>query len=154
MIRMRALKWVGFLVCCLIIVAWGASHRWTVRYDHYSASRTWTCIRLSMGDIEIHRYSDYRRGRFAPPVGLSIERAGGIGGIWSWFVPVPLWWLLFVATIPTTLLWYRDRRYPPGHCQQCGYNLTGLPEPRCPECGTEFDPSTVPLAVGTGTEET
>ena len=25
-------------------------------------------------------------------------------------------------------------------CQRCGYNLTGLAEPRCPECGTTFDP--------------
>ena len=29
--------------------------------------------------------------------------------------------------------------YPPGHCTTCGYNLRGLPEPRCPECGTPFD---------------
>ena len=23
-------------------------------------------------------------------------------------------------------------------CPTCGYNLTGLKEPRCPECGTQF----------------
>ena len=25
-----------------------------------------------------------------------------------------------------------------GHCVKCGYDLYGLPEPRCPECGTGF----------------
>lgn len=27
------------------------------------------------------------------------------------------------------------------HCWQCGYELTGLTTPRCPECGRPFDPS-------------
>lgn len=27
----------------------------------------------------------------------------------------------------------------PGHCKVCDYDLRGLPLPRCPECGTEFD---------------
>ena len=25
-------------------------------------------------------------------------------------------------------------------CRHCGYDLHGLPEPRCPECGNVFDP--------------
>jgi hypothetical protein len=27
------------------------------------------------------------------------------------------------------------------HCRKCHYDLRGLAELRCPECGTEFDPS-------------
>ena len=29
-------------------------------------------------------------------------------------------------------------RPTPTHCENCGYDLTGLPEPRCPECGQAF----------------
>ncbi len=29
---------------------------------------------------------------------------------------------------------------PPRLCRTCGYNLTGLTEARCPECGNPFDP--------------
>ena len=31
-----------------------------------------------------------------------------------------------------------------GICVQCGYDLRGLPEPRCPECGTPFDKQNAP----------
>jgi hypothetical protein len=34
-----------------------------------------------------------------------------------------------------------DLEYP--HCRRCGYNLTGLTSPRCPECGTHLAPETV-----------
>ena len=32
----------------------------------------------------------------------------------------------------------RRKRRPPGHCVQCGYNLTGNVSGRCPECGNRI----------------
>ncbi len=47
-----------------------------------------------------------------------------------------VWPLVVAVVMPTAILWVLDtKRYPSGACQACGYNLTGLPEPRCPECG-------------------
>lgn len=40
--------------------------------------------------------------------------------------------------------WRRRKRLKAGLCGTCGYNLRGLTEQRCPECSTEFDPSTLP----------
>jgi hypothetical protein len=55
------------------------------------------------------------------------------------------------AILPALLLtgaaFIRNRYWPvhePGHCRVCDYDLRGLPEPRCPECGTPFDPAEVP----------
>ncbi len=57
---------------------------------------------------------------------------------------VPLWQPValfgawpFVAFVRGPLR--RARRRCQGLCVRCGYNLTGLTEPRCPECGTAFD---------------
>jgi hypothetical protein len=51
-------------------------------------------------------------------------------------IGVPIWlpFLLFAA--PTTWLWHRNRRVPPGHCRKCRYDLTGITTGICPECGT------------------
>lgn len=32
-------------------------------------------------------------------------------------------------------------KQPPLYCRQCGYDLRGLPQPRCPECANPFDPA-------------
>lgn len=50
------------------------------------------------------------------------------------------------ATAFTLTTWAASTLFSPGrdigeYCEECGYNLHGLRTPRCPECGTHFDPS-------------
>ncbi|MCP4250685.1 MAG: hypothetical protein GY778_26895 [bacterium] len=46
-------------------------------------------------------------------------------------------YLMMVAVpgVVVAALIARRRRYPRGHCQRCGYDLTGNESGRCPECG-------------------
>jgi len=48
--------------------------------------------------------------------------------------------LYAVLLYRVTANYLRSKDAEPGHCLECGYNLTGLSEPRCPECGVPFDP--------------
>ena len=50
-------------------------------------------------------------------------------------VPIPMWTLLTLATLPTAILWHRDRRtVKAGCCRVCGYDLRASKK-TCPECG-------------------
>ena len=57
---------------------------------------------------------------------------------------LPLWIPLLLIGAPTVILWRNDRRYPPGHCRKCGYNLTGNVSGICPECGTPIQANADP----------
>jgi hypothetical protein len=54
------------------------------------------------------------------------------------------------ATLPVAV--WVTRRVPrpvnPWACVHCGYLLYGLRDPRCPECGTPFDPSLLRASAG------
>ncbi len=50
-------------------------------------------------------------------------------------VPLIPWVVLFGAG--AGVLWWRlPSRYPRGHCASCGYDLSGSPGGKCPECGS------------------
>lgn len=56
------------------------------------------------------------------------------------------WWVFLGAVLGAFYHPIRKRRRARrrlGCCGKCGYDLRGLPEPRCPECGTPFDPQTI-----------
>lgn len=74
---------------------------------------------------------------------------GGWWGDLTWLrVSLPaVSYLLFWPDLRRPVLrLFEGRKYPPGDCQRCGYNLTGNISGVCPECGcpipeAEADPS-------------
>lgn len=53
-------------------------------------------------------------------------------------------WIIFIVVAPGTAglaayLRWAERPFPPGHCQSCGYALTGNLSGICPECGTAIN---------------
>jgi hypothetical protein len=75
-------------------------------------------------------------------LGVSVPRQGPPGRI-------PFWILTLIFMAPP-VLWLALRRppIPPGHCQNCGYDLRATPD-RCPECGTPTSkPSVLSRVIG------
>ncbi len=65
---------------------------------------------------------------------------------WAVFLLTSAWPVIAFIRGP----WRRSGRRVRGLCLRCGYNLTGLVEPRCPECGTPTPPGQIliPLPAG------
>ena len=73
-------------------------------------------------------------------------------GTWRWYlqympagVSTDAWWRAYMLIVGGTvglpgavvaiLIATTGRKPRPGHCQACGYDLTGNTSGRCPECG-------------------
>lgn len=59
--------------------------------------------------------------------------------VWNFTLPL---WLIVIAFVAlgAIMLVVACRRRPPGHCTQCGYDLTGNESGVCPECGRPIPP--------------
>ena len=79
------------------------------------------------------------------PLGFLIA-SRGTKYLWFFQIGAPRWALVVVSALSGCTAAYvflaspirsfvRQRR---GQCLKCGYNLTGLTEPRCPECGNKW----------------
>lgn len=118
----RVLKWLGTLLCVLIAFAFFYSTRRTVY---------WTSPGLSQADLMlgavgygwIRDDAPLEDWKYPPRPGWGHGRLGGSPKLYWWIVSggnkycrwviVPLWMPFVVLSIPTTVLWYRDRKSIP-----------------------------------------
>ena len=80
------------------------------------------------------------QGKIGPQPFAPFSFAGPLWKVESSFFRLPVWPLVIPLMIPPIRDSIRERRRSGrkkrNECLECGYNLTGLIEPRCPECGT------------------
>jgi len=80
-------------------------------------------------------------GLFLDVYGNFFSRDLSFGDVNAVYATWTTWLVVYAVsfTIVTHLLRRRFvRRWPAGYCATCGYDLRGLPERRCPECGKPF----------------
>ena len=139
----RLARWtfrLGVAVCVLIVVATAASF-----WRAFTIWITGSLVTVNFGSVYVFA------GSIGPRAGWSAWSTGPASQdfhLWiaKWvFWPgltvraYPTWIPLLAAMIPTALAWRRLRRPLPGHCRNCGYDLTGNVTGKCSECGTEID---------------
>lgn len=62
------------------------------------------------------------------------------GGVLSFLMTGGIWLLYAAILWRVTRNYWKRRCFVPGSCSECGYNLTGLTEYRCPECAAHVEP--------------
>jgi len=159
--KTRILKWAGLVLSLLIFCLWVAPLRpWDWYYPRLFSS-TGQGLSFPAPGPTVYRvfffhgrllffYSEPYRGGSRLHMRINADRwtpvfwrAGNANLGRRWAVAVPLWMPFLLVSVPTAILWWRDRRHvPPGHCRKCGYNLTGNVSGICPECGEKIDAET------------
>ena len=143
----RWLKWVGATVCVLLLMMWVFSIWGCVSATFPAGNAMWriSLCNQFLGFGWRNSILPGQSGWFfywvrEATFTLRLPRlftfpSGSRGQIAKEFF-LPLWIPFLFVTTPTAFFFWRDRRQiPQGHCQKCGYNLTGNTSGICPECG-------------------
>ncbi len=73
-----------------------------------------------------------------PPYGFSLR---GLAAGCAQGISAPAAGLLSLVALALRIREFYGPDEKPGLCAKCGYSLTGLRDPRCPECDTPFNPA-------------
>ena len=145
----RVLKWGGVVISSVVTVAWAVS-----LYCGFGHSKNDITIAAVNGHVVCVCVAAIGKSTDG---GWFVDRSPASSGSFTWLPGVerralavgvivvyhlPLWMPLLLIAVPTTILFWRDRRrIPPGCCRVCGYDLTGNTSGVCPECGAGINRS-------------
>jgi hypothetical protein len=136
---------MGLMLAVLIAVVWGLSLVYMLEWAPRNPDRSGWYLAVwnnQVGWERIHPEVAYPypsgwrvgRARYGDP--WMFQPYFGLPTVWRSGGRMPLCIPFLLVAIPTAFLFWLDRpRIPPGHCRNCGYNLTGNVSGRCPECG-------------------
>jgi hypothetical protein len=126
----------------------------------------WLRVAVSGGTLHLNRWNSNAPRRVPASRRWRLLRFSFVTGAYTgtkppysfWLLEVPLWCPIVLFAAYPVLAFIRGpvrryRRRKRGLCTRCGYNLTGLTEPRCPECGTGFGRTPGVPSVDHSTEE-
>ena len=143
-------RWIGYGLCVLTLGVWVLSVQSPMSFRGKrallmlnSGCIVWITVPPTSTLPHNFRYLVYMGDVLTLPAWCSWPLGMGDLPPETRYVHVPLWVFLALFGVPTCVAWWKSRRYPPGGCQACGYDLTGNVSGTCPECGTAVDADAV-----------
>ncbi len=80
------------------------------------------------------------------PLGFELTAPGTLQDSLASGVSIPHWLTNLITWSLFFILWRNSRKHLKGHCQGCGYDLTGNTTGVCPECNSEVASQTEAIA--------
>lgn len=146
--RKRIRKWLGLAFCGLLGIGWAVTHRkpyelrcWRFSFQHAPGGARINYYPITVGYGSSHKPLIHMTSCYVPRCsGLDYSKRNTVSMLNPYYwVELPVWCLLLPTVTITAVYCYLDRRRPKGHCQDCGYDLTGNESGVCPECGTKVE---------------